>query len=205
MLARVLELPFRLRGHDGVVSVSYGVNEDPDAWGFDLFDLPFDRALVRGFPLMLATITFAGSGYRALMGWIQVATVEERTPPRTWSSVDVYPMHWETDTPFVTFGHAPALFDAPGPNPPRANERWTAETFLAICPDGARSRIVAPVLGFRWGYELDQMRATPFPPVSSSEEEWRRCLVTLEEGYPSWEFRPAFLNESEERVRSGDH
>ena len=131
MLAPVLELPFRLRGHDGVVAVSYGVNEDPDAWGFDVFELPFDRGLVRGFPLMLATIAYAGPGYRALMGWIQVVTVEEHTPPRTWASVDVYPMHWQVETPFVTFGQSPALYDAPGPNPPRANERWTAETFLA--------------------------------------------------------------------------
>lgn len=188
-----LELPFRLRGYDGVVAVSYGRNDDPEYWGFALFDLPFELEFVRGFPLMQATISYDGPGYLALMGWIQVVTVEERTPPETWASVDVYPLHWDTDTPFVTFGHTPAVFDAPGPNPPRANERWSAETFLAITPDGARSRTVVPVLGFLWGYELEQMRATPFPPDVACEADWQRCLPTLTETYPSWGFRPNFL------------
>lgn len=190
-----LELPFRLRGYDGLVSVAYGINEEPEQWGFDLLDLPFALDLVHGFPTMLATIIFAGPGYRALMGWIQAVTVEERTPAGGWASVDVFPIHWEVDTPFATFGHAPAIFDAPGPNPPRASERWTAETFLAICPDGARSRTVVPVLGFRWGYELEQMRATPFPPVTASTADWQRCLKTLMAQYPSWEFQTDFLYE----------
>jgi hypothetical protein len=72
-------------------------------------------------------------------------------------------------------------------------------------PNWARSRIVVPVLGFRWGYELEQMRAAPFPPVQATAADWQRCQLTFEEVYPSWEFRPAFLNEKEERVRSGDH
>lgn len=192
-MKRVLELRFRLRGYDGTVFVDYGVNDDPPAWGFDLLHLPFDLALVHGFPLLLASIDYAGPGYRALMGWIQVVTVEMRQPEQTVAETDVYPIHWPLDTPFVTFGQHPTVFDAPGPNPPRTDERWTAETFLAVCPDGARTRTVVPVLGFSWGYDLQQMRATSFPPAVATEADWKRCLLTLSDAYPDWEFRSEFL------------
>ena len=190
-----LRLPFRLRGRDGLVTVAFGINEDPGAWGFERFDLPFDAGLVRGFPLIFAAVDYPGRGYEALMGWIQVVTVTERDPPRSWATTDVYPVHWGVDTPFVTFGHAPRLFDAPGPNPPRTDERWSAATFLAVCPDGARSRTVVPVVGFRWGYDLAAMHATPIPPSPAGEADWRRCRETLEREYPNWQFAPAPLDE----------
>lgn len=195
MLTERLRIPFRLRGEAGAVSVSYGVNTDPEYWGFGLFDVPFDLALIHGFPVVHATIDFPAPGYRALMGWIQVVTVEEWSPVETWASVDVYPIHWQADTPFAEFGYLPEFFDAPGPNPPRANERWTAETFLAVCAGGARRRVVAPVLGFCWGYELTEMRATPFAPFPASEHDWQRCLATLRESYPAWEFGASFIVE----------
>jgi hypothetical protein len=86
----VLPLPFRLRGHEGIVEVNYGINDDPAVWGFDLFDLPFDPSLVCGFPLMLATVHYDGPGYLALMDWIQVVTVTPDDSSAVWALVDVY-------------------------------------------------------------------------------------------------------------------
>ncbi len=137
---------------------------------------------------MLATVDYAGRGYDGLMGWIQVVSVEERDPLSAWAATDLYPMHRGSGTPFVTFGHVPSMFDAPGPNPPRSNERWIAETFLAVCPNGARSRSVAPIAGFRWGYELTSMGATPSPPDPTNEADWLRCRTTLVREFPTWTF-----------------
>lgn len=148
-----LTVPFHVRGYDGRVSVFYGANTDPAHWGFNLLALPFDIALVEGFPVCEAVIDYAGAGYRAAMGWIQVVTHTDLTG-RAWASVDVAPMPWQSDNPLANFGYLSAMFDAPGPNPPRRDETWGAETFLAIVPDVARSRRVQAVLGFRWGYDL---------------------------------------------------
>lgn len=116
-------LPFLLGGSDGAATISYGISADPAAWGFGCPGLPFDLDLVRGFPLVLATVDDAGRGYDALMGRVQVVTVEERDPPAAWAGTDIYPMHRGVGSPFVTFGHAPSFVDASGLNPPRANER----------------------------------------------------------------------------------
>jgi hypothetical protein len=183
-------LPFRVRGYDGRVSVFYETNHDPARWGFQHLDLPFDIALAGGFPVCRAVVDYAGDGYHAVMGWIQVVTVTNAGGAR--ASVDVFPMHRESDTPFAEFGERPTLFDAPGPNPPRGDETWVAESFLAVVPDVARSRRVRAVLGFRWGYELRGMRATPLPVEVAGEAGWRRCLDTLRRDYPTWAFAPHF-------------
>lgn len=182
-----LTIPFYIRGYDGHVSVFYGVNTDPPRWGFRLFELPFDTSLVEGFPVCQAEIAYPGEGYYAFMGWIQVVTVTESTG-RVWASVDVAPMLAQTDSPFADFGYRPTMFDAPGPNPPRSDESWVAETFLAIVPDVARSRRVRAVLGFRWGYSLKDMRACPLAIEVAGESDWQRCLGTLRDQYPAWEF-----------------
>jgi hypothetical protein len=185
-----LVLPFRLRGYDGRVSVFYGVNRHPARWGFQHLGLPFDIALTGGFPVCRAVVDYAGEGYHAVMGWIQVVTVTDATGVR--ASVDDFPMHRGLETPFAEFGERPTLFDAPGPNPPRSDETWMAESFLAVVPDVARSRRVQAVLGFRWGYELTAMRATPLPVEAASETDWQRCLDALRRDYPAWVLAPHF-------------
>jgi len=70
-----LEIPFRLRDYDGLVTVSYGVDRDPAFWGFDtpgLLYQPLDLELAKGFPVCEARIAYEGPGYHALMGWIQL-------------------------------------------------------------------------------------------------------------------------------------
>ena len=188
-----LTLPFALRGHSGEVSIAYEANHDPKRWGFDLINLPFDAQRTRGFPVFDARVHYDGEGYRALLGWIQLVTVEPTNGEKAYTSIDQIPIHRQSDTPFMTFGSAPEAFDAPGPNPPRTDETWTSYTFLAICPDLARTRRVAAVLGIRWGYVLKDGKPTMQPIEVTDAAAWDKVLPVLKESYPDWEFISGFV------------
>lgn len=193
-----LTIPFRLRGFDGHVTVRYGANDDPASWGFDLLRLPFEIARVRGFPVCEAEIAYGGTGYRAFMGWIQVITVTphdtDSMPAASWTAIDLLPVQAPDETPFTVFGSAPTFFDAPGPNPPRSDETWLAETFLAIVPDVARSRQIAALLGFSWGYALRAGQPTLLAAAMLGAEDWNKHLAYLGQHFPSWRFEPNFAS-----------
>src|SRR5262249_34734797 len=108
--------------------------------------------------------------------------------------IDVMPMHQDADSPFAVFGHAPTFFDAPA-NPDHVTEDWIADAFLVACPDVARTRRVAALLGFRWGYGLRERRAAPLPIAALAAATWDGHLAVLRERYPSWEFLPGFATD----------
>ena len=191
-----LKIPSVLRGFDGQVSVHYEANTDPQAWGFGLLTLPFDLELVKGFPVCEAFTEYAGPGYYATMGWIQLVTVKETLSGEMWTAVDQMPNQHGLELPFVEFGQRPTMFDAPGPNPPRSGETWLAETFLAICPDVGRTRTVQAIAGFSWGYRLEQMRPTLLPVEICSSERWNEHLIYLKETFPSWTFLSSAYGET---------
>lgn len=192
-MVHTLTIPFRIRGYDGQVAVLYWENQDPTAIGFDRLNLPFDISITRGFPVFQASVSYSGSGYNATLGWIQVVTVDAIAPEAGHhASVDVAPIFRGTDSPFAAFGQTPTTFDAPGPNPPRTDEHWVAETFLVACPDVARTRVIQPILGIRWGYQLTAMEATPLGLEIATADDWERCAGVLRSEYPSWIFDPSF-------------
>jgi hypothetical protein len=168
------------------------VNRDPIRWGFDLLHLPFDISATIGFPVFESRVSYNGEGYRAMMGWIQLVTVRDALTGHEDTFADQYPILSQSDTPFVELGPAPTWFDAPGPNPPRANETWTAYTFLVICPDVGRTRRVAALLGVRWGYMLVRGRASPLALESVAAADWDRLAPVLHARYSTWEFLPGF-------------
>ncbi len=45
---------------------------DPDDEGHPLVAVGYERDAFLGFPVMTATVTYAGRGPRAVMGWVQV-------------------------------------------------------------------------------------------------------------------------------------
>ena len=186
-----LTLDFRLRGYNGRVAVAYEENRDPHHVGFDALGLPFDLALTVGYPTCRATVEYAGPGYRAYMGWIQLVTNHDSTTGAETVSNDVLPIHRDIDSPFATFGVAPTFFDAPA-NPDHDAEDWIADTFLVACPDVARTRSVAALLGFRWGYALRERHAQPLPVERINSNVWDRHLLLLRTQYPMWEFLPGF-------------
>ena len=194
-LTLALEIPFRLRGYDGYVSIAYGEDQDPARWGFDVPGMlyqPFDLELAKGYPVCEARITYDGPGYRAMMGWIQLITHRDPlTGTEKETTVDLAPMLSNADSPFFTFGYAPTFFDAPA-NPDQGTVDWIAETFLVVSPDVARTRTIAALLGFRWGYALRGMRATPLTVEPLGPETWERMREALQADYPTWRFLPGF-------------
>ena len=72
-----LEIPFRLRGFDGVVVVEVRACSSPEQSGLTLLedDLPADTGV--GLPLCTATVAYPGLGYGAAMAgfnWSAPAT-----------------------------------------------------------------------------------------------------------------------------------
>lgn len=189
-----LRQPFHLRGYDGSVSVFYGITRDPRHTGFDLLNLPFDLALTKGYPTLHAAVEYGGPGYRAHMGWIQLITNRDPATGASIVSIDLMPIQENEDSPFVCYGSAPNLFDAPA-NPDHETEDWVADTFLVTCPDIGRTRRIAALLGFRWGYALRQRHAAPLPLEIPGAEAWDSHLLTLRGRFPSWEFLPGFATD----------
>lgn len=192
--APALTIPFHLRGYNGLVSVFYRENRDPHRAGFDALGLPFDLALTEGYPTCLATVTYAGQGYRGYMGWIQIVTNRDPATGEEHASNDVLPMHEDVDSPFATFGYVPSFFDAPA-NPDHETEDWIADAFLVACPNVARARRVAALLGFRWGYTLRAKKAAPAPIEVVNAATWDGHLPLLRERYPTWEFMSGFARD----------
>ncbi|MDA8346301.1 MAG: hypothetical protein M0Z66_12585 [Thermaerobacter sp.] len=186
-----LRIPFQLRGYGGEAIVYYGTNHDPMLYGFDLLGLPFDLSTVVGFPVFLATTEYAGAGYRAVMGWTQVVVVTPHDGGEPWTAIDLAPIGDDARAP-AAFSYQPSLFDAPGPNPPRYDERWEAESYLLIVPDVARSRNVIPVLGVRWGYDLVHGQIRVLPLARLAEDDWRRRVPLYREACPAWRISDAF-------------
>jgi hypothetical protein len=183
-----MTIPFQLRGHSGKVLIDYGTNRDPARWGFDLLNLPFDTKTTIGFPVFDATVEYEARGYRALMGWIQLVTVHDTKTGQESTTIDQLPILRESDLPFFEIGVSPGAFDAPGPNPPRTDETWTAHTFLVFCPDVGRTRRVKALVGVRWGHVLTDGHANPRPLERVSLSEWTRLAPVLRTTYPRWEF-----------------
>ena len=141
---------FSLHGRNGRVVVEYGPNDDPSRWGFGLLGLPWPTEFAIGLPALEATVSYAGEGYAAAMGWIQVVRIHvaeqseslvsggEKAPAGDHAWVDGPPSLRGLGVPFVSFGPRPALFDAPAST--ESDVRFVADSFLTASPDALVSR-----------------------------------------------------------------
>lgn len=180
----VLTIPFQLRGYPGRVAVFYRINQDPRHWGFSLFG----KQGAAGYPICQANVVFAGPGYYALMGWLQLVSITEIETQQTTTFLDTWPMLSKTDTPFAEFGYLPTLFDAPSPDPALSDQIWHADTFLVACSDVFFTRKIFNVVGFGWGYTIEQKKPTISPVESLSQARWEHHLPFLRRHCSSWEF-----------------
>jgi hypothetical protein len=139
----------------------------------------------RGFPVVRASITYSGEGLRGAMGWIQV--VRHIAADRVGEvAVDRFPLGPE-DSPLYTYGYLPTFFDAPA-NPDHPDGVWQADTWLIAIPDVIRSRRVAPITGFRWGYNLESGRPSLLPLTGLALTDWRDLLPALRDEHRRWAF-----------------
>jgi hypothetical protein len=182
-------IPFRLRGVDGEVSVLYGVNEDPIRWGYAVLELEwFKPELVRGFPVMQASVDHPAEGYAADMGWLQVVRYDIRDPDEEErvTVFDVPPQLSETDIPYAAFGVHPTFFDAPAMS--AKNATWRAATFLVHTPDAVLSRIIRPICGFSWGYRVEDGLVLLDALTVADASDWSGILADLRMRFATWTF-----------------
>lgn len=190
---------FSMRGRRGSVTVSYGSNDDPGRWGYDLLRLSWPTYLARGLPVFQARVDVPLQGYAAVMGWIQVVRIRvsemsgplvagaEKAPPGEHRWVDGPPQLRGLGVPFVSFGICPSLFDAPAST--ESDVEFVADSFLTASPDGLMSRISEPCFGLRWGYSTQRGHKPELSPLSIlAEPAWTSVLPVLTETFPDWTF-----------------
>jgi hypothetical protein len=182
----VSRIPFELSGQAGEVVVSYGVNDDPPRWGYDLLGLDFPWEVSRGFPVLRADVTYEGDGYAAVLGWVQVVwmSVAGEAAPR--AMVDVAPQLIGSGVPYVSFGVEPTMFDAPSTTD--RDMRWVARTFLTASPDRLMTRVVAPVVGFRWGYTINGGDVAIEVLAPASDDDWLMARSVIGSRFSDWDF-----------------
>jgi hypothetical protein len=181
--------PFVLRGIEGMIHVRYGRNDDPARWGYETLSLDwYDPDLIRGFPVMEASVEHPAEGYGADMGWVQVAQYEVRDPgaEERVTVFDVPPQLSTTDCPYLAFGVRPTAFDAPSITSREVT--WRASTFLTYTPDAVLSRVIRSVAGFKWGYDVDDEEVTVCDLAPASRADWADLLPALRGRFTGWTF-----------------
>ena len=173
----------------GHVTVRYGSNDDPQHWGMEYLSLPVDLDRARGFPVLLADIDYSGAGYAGMMGWIQILDIRSHTSGKHIRLLDRFSAFERTGSPFNTFGHLPALFDAPVIDAlPESVVSGRAQSFLAAIPDVGASRKVVALCGFEWGFDVEHQTPAPLPPQPIGEAAWQEAVPFLKEQCADWEF-----------------
>jgi len=172
-----LELPFVCGELPGRVTVTCVANEDPVSLG--------KPESAKGFPVCEATVQFAGKGYRAFFGWVQMVRSTDDASSGAEFEMDPLELVSSTGVPFAFFGLRPTLFDAPS-RTVRTPVSWTAHSFLTVV---ALPHRVVPIVGFRWGFHVDGRHSiTLDEPNRLDISEWRFHLPLLRRSYPEWEF-----------------
>jgi hypothetical protein len=184
----LLAIDFVAHNMPGSVTVRCQANTDPERLGFGLLGLPFPPERARGFPVVEATVAYAGQGYHAWMAWLQVVRWREADGPEQFE-VDRPPQLRGLDYPFCVAGPRPLLIDAPVMD--EAPVDWWATAFLVVSPDAIMRRVVEPVCCFRWGYVVDahgavSIRAPVAQPLAAAWQEFRGRVAAQ---HPSWTLR----------------
>lgn len=199
---QTLHLTFRVPGrHPTSLKVEVAPNASPEKTGFPLLFPNHSPDLARGFPTCKATLhAHTDVGYAAMYGWLQTvlekpdttsaeaSAAEQEAGPR-WQT-DPLPLTQDLSFPFTWFGAEPQLFDAPS-RPDRSQPLdWTCQSFLAYVPDAVVSRRVCPVVGFEWGFLVEdgEVRVKGLKGLDDVGEAWEGKRRLWEGKFPGWEF-----------------
>lgn len=179
-MASTLRLPFSARGKSGEVSVTVAENLDPVEVG----SVP----AATGFPMCRATVEYEASGYLAMLGWVQ--NVGEASPSGSnlqWD-IDPFVLFEGVPTPYAVYGARPELFDAPYRSDRSLSLNWLAQSFLCIAPSNPFLKEVEAVVGFSWGFNMDDGKLDIVGLSPLSRDDWSLHLDLLAKNYPSWTF-----------------
>jgi hypothetical protein len=180
-----VRLDFSLREASGSVEVAVEPNSNPEALGCPPF--------ARDFPVCTATVTYAGEGYNAALGWVQLVLSTDGESAGTEFEMDPFEPLGSSSHPFCFFGFAPALFDAPARRS-REDMDWSAETFLCFVPIGADGREARAILGFSWGFSIQENAISLTPPARLAPVEWNKHRALLRREHPGWAFAGGYRN-----------
>lgn len=174
------QLPFSARGKSGEVSVTLSENLDPTSVG----SVP----AATGFPMCRATVEYESSGYLAMLGWVQM--VGEATPSGSELQYDTDPfiLFEGIPTPYAIYGARPELFDSPYRSDRSLSLNWLAHSFLCVAPSSPFVKEVEAVVGFSWGFNMDDGELGLVGVKPLSQHDWSSHLNLLSNEYPSWEF-----------------
>lgn len=181
---RELDITFALRGIEGLVSVTYSRNDQPDLVG--------SVAEASGFPMCHATVDYPAQGYDAVLGWVQLVRSDDNTSQGRGFESDPLGFLGDVPHPFCWIGLSPGMFDAPS-RAPRRDLDWTAHSFLCVphgITDGKPE--VHALLGFGWGFRIRNEEIHLVPPAPLGATEWDQHVEVLAARFPSWRFIGGF-------------
>jgi hypothetical protein len=179
-----MELSFTLYGQRGRVIVSAARTLAPEILGAHKGALDLANCT--------ATVEFSGRGYLQLFGWVQlVCSTDNAFHGRAFEMdpFDPFGLEKKAPRPYCWFGITPTLFDAPSRGSRRPLD-WLAHSFLAASPMSGERRIVTPLLGFAWGFQVAgerQVELKPLLPLTAAD--WEAHLPYLRRCYPQWQFK----------------
>ncbi|MGH3505396.1 MAG: hypothetical protein ACRDQA_31560 [Nocardioidaceae bacterium] len=146
----------------------------------------------KGLPHITARVEYAGSGYDALFGWVQLVRSTDNESGGRGFEMDPFALFPDAPSPYCFFGFEPILFDAPARDT-RPRMDWLAHSFLAYSPLEAEARQVVPLLGFSWSFEIDDRAKVTIRAVERLQvADWTAHADLLETTYPDWQFASGF-------------
>jgi hypothetical protein len=137
-------------------------------------------------------VTYAGEGYKAALGWVQLVRSTDGASAGKEFETDPFEPLGPTPHPFCFFGFAPRLFDAPAPRRSREDMDWRAESFLCFVPMNRRE--TRAILGFSWGFTIRAEAISLTPPAPLAPEEWDKHRTLLRREHPAWTFATGYRN-----------
>ncbi len=168
-------------GFEGQILIEQTLNDDPVRTGHDIVAVGYNEESFRGFPIVTASVEYAGSGYRAIFGWIQTVTHEYAEPgDGTMTTLDA----WSgLGAPVLALGFKPTFFDAPA-NPDHPDMQWIAHTFLVRV--GLSERTLEALAGFSWGYVLQSHQPAALEMSRVSCSDWERVTSASRANLADW-------------------
>ena len=176
-------MPFTHQSHQGRVIVKLETTHEPATLGV------WEGAL--GLANCRATIEFPAGGYLGLLGWVQLVRSTDNAFQGSQFEMDPFDpfgLYERAPLPYCWYGITPTLFDAPSRDE-RVPLDWVAHSFLGASPFGGNTKIVTPLLGFSWGFDVaDDKRISLKPTTVLTAADWQAQLPYLRACYPEWQF-----------------
>jgi hypothetical protein len=136
-------------------------------------------------------VTYAGRGYWAALGWIQLVCSSDHPGEGSQFELDPFEPLGRLPHPFCWFGFAPTLFDAPS-RTSREPMRWVANSFLCFIASGAPAREARAILGFSWGFTINDSTISLESPAIVPPTGWDSHLPLLRREHPNWDFAAGY-------------